>query len=101
MTAQSAVEMTGSSPSRVLGRKMDSIPFSAYHVLIISVLALVAFIEGYDLFMTGSLLVLTKVPLDLGETDIQCLLLGVALLGTAGGFGFSAVGDQLAARPCC
>ena len=27
----------------VLGRKLDSIPFSGYHVLIISVLALVGF----------------------------------------------------------
>jgi hypothetical protein len=34
------MEMTGSSASRVLGRKMDSIPFSAYHVLIIPVLRL-------------------------------------------------------------
>jgi len=98
MTAQSAMEMTGSSASRVLGRKMDSIPFSAYHVLIIFVLALVGFIEGYDLFMTGSLLVLAKVPLQLSETDIQWLLLGPALLGTVGGFGFSAVGDQLSRK---
>jgi hypothetical protein len=30
MTAQSAMEMTGSSASRVLGCKTDSIPFSAY-----------------------------------------------------------------------
>ena len=29
----------------VLGRKLDSIPFSAYHVSIITVLALVGFIE--------------------------------------------------------
>ena len=98
MTAQSAMEMTGSSASRVLGRKMDSIPFSTYHVLIISVLALVGFIEGYDLFMTGSLLVLAKVPLQLSETDIQWLLLGPALPGTVGGFGFSAVGDQLSRK---
>jgi hypothetical protein len=98
MTAQSVMEMTASSASRVLGRKMDSIPFSTYHVLIISVLALVGFIEGYDLFMTGSLLVLAKVPLDLSETDIQWLLLGPALPGTVGGFGFSAVGDQLSRK---
>jgi MFS transporter, putative metabolite:H+ symporter len=88
----------GSSASRVLGRKMDSIPFSAYHVLIIFVLALVGFIEGYDLFMTGSLLVLAKVPLRLTETDNQWLLLGPAIMGTIGGFGFSAVGDQLSRK---
>ena len=94
MIAQSAMEMTGSSASRGLGRKMDSIPFSAYHALVISVLALVGFIEGYDLFMTGSLLVLAKVPLHLTETDNQWLLLGPALMGTIGGFGFSAVGES-------
>src|SRR5580692_5433003 len=32
--------------SFVLGRKLDSVPFGAYHVLIIAVLALVGFIEG-------------------------------------------------------
>jgi hypothetical protein len=32
-----------------LGRKLDSIPFGAYHVAVIAVLALVGFIEGYDL----------------------------------------------------
>ena len=98
MTAQSAMEMTGSSASRVLGRKMDSIPFSPYHVLIIFILALVGFIEGYDLFMTGSLLVLAKVPLRLTEADNQWLLLGPAIMGTIGGFGFSAVGDQLSRK---
>jgi hypothetical protein len=46
MTAQSAMEMSGSSASHVLGRKMDSIPFSRYQVLIIFILALVGFIEA-------------------------------------------------------
>src|SRR5579863_3089826 len=98
MIARSAMGMTGSSASGVLGRKMDSVPFSAYHVLIIFVLALVGFIEGYDLFMTGSILVLAKAPLRLTETDIQWLLLGPALLGAVGGFGFSAVGDRLSRK---
>ena len=57
MAELSFVQTNGSSASRVLGRKLDSIPFSAYHILIIAVLALVGFIEGYDLVMTGSLLV--------------------------------------------
>ena len=35
--------------------QLDSIPFSGYHILIIAVLALVGFIEGYDLVITGSL----------------------------------------------
>jgi MFS transporter, putative metabolite:H+ symporter len=98
MTARSPTGMLGSSASQVLGRKMDSIPFSAYHILIIFILALVGFIEGYDLFMTGSLLVLAKAPLHLSGTDIQWLLLGPAILGTVGGFGFSAIGDQLSRK---
>jgi MFS family permease len=98
MTAQLPIEMSGSSASRVLGRKMDGIPFSPYQILIILILALVGFIEGYDLFMTGSLLVLAKAPLHLTGTDIQWLLLGPALLGTIGGFGFSAVGDRLSRK---
>jgi MFS family permease len=98
MTAQSAMQLEGSSASRVLGRKMDSIPFSLYQVLIIFILALVGFIEGYDLFMTGSLIVLAKVPLHLTENDVQWLLLGPAILGTIGSFGFSAVGDQLSRK---
>jgi MFS family permease len=98
MTAQSPMEMSGPSASRMLGRKMDSIPFSSYQVLIIFILALVGFIEGYDLFMTGSLLVLAKAPLQLTSADIQWLLLGPAIMGTIGGFGFSAVGDQLSRK---
>jgi MFS transporter, putative metabolite:H+ symporter len=98
MTAQSLTEVSGASASRVLGRKMDSIPFSSYQALIIFILALVGFIEGYDLFMTGSLLVLAKAPLHLTGADIQWLLLGPALLGTIGGFGFSAVGDRLSRK---
>ncbi|HEY2541403.1 MAG TPA: MFS transporter, partial [Stellaceae bacterium] len=82
----------------MLGRKMDSIPFSRYQVLIIFILALVGFIEGYDLFLTGSLLVLAKAPLHLTGIDIQWLLLGPAIMGTIGGFGFSAVGDRLSRK---
>jgi hypothetical protein len=47
--------------SHLLGRKLDSIPFSAYHVVIILVLGFVGFIEGYDLALTGSLLVLATI----------------------------------------
>jgi hypothetical protein len=45
-----------------LGSKLDSIPFGPYHVVIIAVLGFVGFVEGYDLAMTGSLLVLAKKP---------------------------------------
>ena len=62
---------SASAAGFVLGRQLDSIPFSAYHLLIIAVLALVGFIEGYDLVMTGSLLVLAKEPLNLTGPDIR------------------------------
>jgi MFS family permease len=98
MTAQSPTEMSGSSASWALGRKMDSVPFSPYQVLIIFILALVALIEAYDLFLTGSLLVLAKSPLHLTGTDIRWLLLGPAIMLTIGGLGFSAVGDRLSRK---
>ena len=52
----------------MLGRKLDSIPFSRYHLMVIAVLSLVGFVDGYDLVMTGSLLVLAKQPLHLTPT---------------------------------
>jgi MFS family permease len=78
----------------VLGEKLDSIPFSAYHLLIIAVLALVGFIEGYDLVMTGSLLVLAKGPLQLTDTDIRWLAVGPTFMLCIGGFLSSAVSDH-------
>src|SRR6202040_3567611 len=78
----------------VLGRKLDSIPFSAYHILIISVLALVGFIEGYDLVMTGSLLVLAKEPLHLTGPDIRWLAVGPTFMLCVGGFASSAISDH-------
>lgn len=80
--------------SYVLGSKLDSIPFSSYHVLIIGVLALVGFIEGYDLVMTGSLLVLAKAPLHLTGSDIRVLAAGPTLMLCVGGFLSSAVSDH-------
>jgi MFS family permease len=82
------------TPGFVLGEKLDSIPFSAYHVLIIAVLALVGFIEGYDLVMTGSLLVLAKGPLQLTDTDIRWLAVGPTFMLCIGGFLSSAVSDH-------
>jgi MFS family permease len=78
----------------VLGRKLDSIPFSAYHVLILAVLSLVGFVEGYDLSLTSSLLVLAKAPLHLTESDIRWLAVGPTFMLCVGGFAFSAVADQ-------
>jgi MFS family permease len=82
------------SASHVLGRKLDSIPFSAYHMVIIGVLALVGFIEGYDLVMTGSLLVLAKAPLHLTGADIRWLAVGPTFMLCIGGFASSAVSDH-------
>ena len=83
-----------SGVSYVLGRKLDSIPFSSYHVLIIAVLALVGFIEGYDLVMTGSLLVLARAPLKLTDTDIRLLAVGPTFMLCIGGFIASAISDH-------
>src|SRR5215472_4628407 len=76
MSEATTVRWLPGAASHVLGRKLDSIPFSAYHVLIIAVLGLVGFVEGYDLVMTGSLLVLAKVPLHLSDTEIRLLAVG-------------------------
>jgi MFS family permease len=88
--------MVGSTlaAGHVLGRKLDSIPFSAYHASIIGVLALVGFIEGYDLVMTGSLLVLAKVPLQLTDAEIRWLAVGPTFMLCIGGFASSAVSDH-------
>ena len=98
MSVSSLAEVSGGSASRVLGNKLDSIPFSGYHVLIIAVLALVGFIEGYDLVMTGSLLVLAKAPLHLTNSDIRILVAGPTFMLCLGGFFFSAVSDHLSRK---
>jgi MFS family permease len=82
------------SASQVLGRKLDSIPFSGYHILLITILALVGFIEGYDLVMTGSLVVLAKGPLHLTGSDIRILVSFPTFMLSLGGFFFSAVSDH-------
>ena len=82
----------------LLGRKLDSIPFSGYHILIITVLALVGFIEGYDLVLTGSLLVLAKAPLQLTGPDIRWLIVGPGIMLCIGGFASSAVSDHFSRK---
>src|SRR5277367_2285328 len=98
MTVNPLAAAEASSAGLILGRKLDSIPFSGYHILIIGVLALVGFIEGYDLVMTGSLLVLAKAPLHLTETDIRWLASGPTFMLCLGGFFFSAVSDHLSRK---
>jgi MFS transporter, putative metabolite:H+ symporter len=89
-----SIDRSATPASFVLGRKLDSIPFSGYHVLIIAILALVGFIEGYDLVLTGSLLVLAKQPLNLTGPDIRWLAVGPTFMLCIGGFASSAISDH-------
>ena len=57
--------------SHVLGGKLDSIPFSSFHLGVILVLGFVALVDGYDGSMTGTLLVLAKKPLDITPGQIR------------------------------
>jgi MFS transporter, putative metabolite:H+ symporter len=78
----------------ILGGKLDSIPFSAYHLAIIAVLGFIGFVEGYDLSITGSLLVLAKHPLHLSEADIRFVAVAATLMACVGGFTASAMSDH-------
>ena len=80
--------------SFVLGRKLDSIPFSPYHMMLIAVLALVGFVDGYDLVMTGSLLVLAKQPLNLAPSEIRFLAVASTMMICVGGFIDSTISDH-------
>jgi MFS transporter, putative metabolite:H+ symporter len=77
-----------------LGRKLDSIPFSPYHLMVIGVLGLVGFVDGYDLVMTGSLLVLAKQPLRLTPDEIRFLAVASTLMICVGGFIASTISDH-------
>jgi MFS transporter, putative metabolite:H+ symporter len=98
MSGQPTVAPPGPQASRVLGQKLDSIPFSPYHVLVILVLALIGFIEGYDLAVTGSLIVLAKKPLHLTTTDIQWLVAAPGLCGCVGGLVSATISDHLSRK---
>jgi MFS family permease len=94
VTATGSPAVSSNSASKILGRKLDSIPFSAYHLAIISVLGLVGFVEGYDLSITGSLLVLAKHPLHLAQADIRFVAVASTLMACVGGFTASAMSDH-------
>jgi MFS transporter, putative metabolite:H+ symporter len=85
----------GVPPSHMLGRKLDSIPFSTYHVVSIVVLGFVGFIEGYDLALSGSLLVLAKVPLHLRPDEIRALAVWPTFVVVLGGFAAAAMSDRI------
>jgi MFS family permease len=84
--------------SHVLGRKLDSIPFSAYHVLIILVLGTVGFVEGYDLALGGSLLVLARQPLQLTGAQVRWLAVAPTLMVVVGGFIAAAISDRVSRK---
>jgi MFS family permease len=88
------VARSASAAAHVLGRKLDSIPFGRYHLMVIAVLALVGFVDGYDLVMTGSLLVLAKQPLHLTPDQIRFLAVASTMMIVVGGFLASAISDH-------
>jgi hypothetical protein len=89
---------SGDSASLLLGRKLDSIPFSIYHVQIILVLGVVGFVEGYDLALSGSLLVLAKEPLHLTPEQIRWLAVGPILFLVVGAFTAASISDRLSRK---
>ena len=90
--------MAEMSASAILGRKLDSIPFSAFHVAVILVLGLVGFIDGYDLALTGSLLVLARGPLHITPDQIRWLTIAATLFVVVGGFIASAISDHVSRK---
>ncbi len=82
----------------ILGRKLDSIPFSGYHLLLIVVLGTVGFVEGYDLALGGSLIVLAREPLGLTQSDIRWLVAAPTFCVVIGGFTASGLSDRLSRK---
>jgi putative MFS transporter len=100
MTAAAAPPATaaGVPAIQLLGRKLDSIPFSAYHIGLILVLGLVGFVEGYDLALGGSLIVLAKGPLHLTAADIRWLVLAPTLMVAVAGLTAALLSDRLSRK---
>jgi MFS transporter, putative metabolite:H+ symporter len=88
----------GASAQSILGAKLDSIPFSPYHIAIILVLGLVGFVDGYDLALTGSLLVLAKGPLHITAVEIRWLTVAATISVVIGGFIASAISDHVSRK---
>jgi MFS transporter, putative metabolite:H+ symporter len=95
-----ALPLSRSAPTagHVLGRKLDSIPFSPYHLMILLVLGLVGFIDGYDLVMTGSLLVLAKKPLHIPPEQLRFLAIASTMMICVGGFIASTISDHFSRK---
>jgi len=62
--------------------------------MVIAVLALVGFVDGYDLVMTGYLLVLAKQPLHLSPSELRLLTIASTMMIVVGGFIASAISDH-------
>jgi MFS family permease len=98
MAQMSPVGSSATTAAHVLGRKLDSVPFSPYHLMIIAVLSLVGFVDGYDLVMTGSLLVLAKGPLHLTPEEIRFLAVASTMMIVVGGFVASGISDHFSRK---
>ena len=95
MLANRGTGATGIPASHLLGRKLDSIPFAGYHVVLIVVLGFVGFIEGYDLALSGSLLVLAKAPLHLTPDQVRALAVWPTFVVVLGGFAAAGMSDRI------
>jgi MFS family permease len=91
-------ETGGETAGHALGRTLDSIPFCGYHLLLILVLGTVGFVEGYDLALGGSLIVLAREPLHLTSTDVRWLVAAPTFLVVVGGYTATALSDRLSRK---
>jgi putative MFS transporter len=98
VTEASPIASSGNAASLLLGRTIDSIPFSAYHLQLILVLGAVGFVEGYDLALGGSLLVLAKQPLHLTPEQIRWLAVAPILLVVVGAYTAAAISDRVSRK---
>jgi MFS family permease len=84
--------------SYLLGQKLDSIPFSPYHVVLIVVLGIVGLVEGYDLALGGSLIVLANGSIGLSAKDVRWLVAGPTFMVVVGGYAAAALSDWLSRK---
>src|SRR5580704_13102442 len=98
MHEQGIMAMPDMPAIAALGRKLDSIPFSPFHITVILVLGLVGFVDGYDLALTGSLLVLAKGPLHITPDQIRWLTIAATMFVVVGGFISAAISDHVSRK---
>lgn len=82
----------------LLGRMLDRIPFSVYHLLLALTLGLVGFVEGYDTAITGALLVLARGPLHLTAADTPWLVVVPTAVVVAAVFAGSLLNDRFSRK---